>query len=188
MTSLNSVTSVTSVSYARGLLRRAGVASVAGVAGVVLLAGCSGDGGSDDGAGSGGTGSSAASSSPSPSDSGSGSGSGSGGTTAADTALAGSWLTTSKGSAVALVVTGAKAGLFATGGMVCSGTAGKETGMQMIRLTCSDGNKDRAEGMVDSVDATSMKVTWESGLGTETYTKAEGGQLPSGLPTAGLGS
>lgn len=189
MTSLNSVTSVTSVtsvSYARGLLRRAGVASVVGVAGVLVLAGCSGDGGSDDGAGSGGTGSSAASSSPSSSDS--GSGSGSGGTTAADTALAGSWLTTSKGSAVALVVTGAKAGLFATGGMVCSGTAGKETGMQMIRLTCSDGNKDRAEGMVDSVDATSMKVTWESGLGTETYTKAEGGQLPSGLPTAGLGS
>ena len=185
--------SVTSVSYARGLVRRAGVASVAGVAGVLLLAGCSGDGGSDGGSASGGTGSSASSgssSSPSSSASGSGSGSGSGGsgTTAADSALVGSWLTTSKGSAVALVVTGAKAGLFATGGMVCSGTAGKETGMRMIRLTCSDGNKDRAEGMVDSVDKTSMKVTWESGLGTETYTKAEGGQLPSGLPTAGLGS
>ncbi|MFF3378022.1 hypothetical protein ACFYXF_34365 [Streptomyces sp. NPDC002680] len=179
---------MTSVLYARGLVRRAGVVSAAGVAGVVLLAGCSGDGGSDGGAASGGTGSSAASASPSPSASDSGSGGGGGGTTAVDSALVGSWLTTSKGSAVALVVTGAKAGLFATGGMVCSGTAGKETGMQMIRLTCSDGNKDRAEGMVDSVDGTSMKVTWESGLGTETYTKAEGGQLPSGLPTAGLGS
>ncbi|MGW3647956.1 hypothetical protein [Streptomyces sp. NPDC000878] len=177
---------MTSVSYARGLVRRAGLASVAGVAGVLLLAGCSGDGGSDGGSASGGTGSSASPSSPSPSAS--ASGSGGSGTTAADSALAGSWLTTSKGSAVALVVTGAKAGLFATGGMVCSGTAGKETGMRMIRLTCSDGNKDRTEGMVDSVDKTSMKVTWESGLGTETYTKAEGGQLPSGLPTAGLGS
>lgn len=153
---------------------------------MLVLAGCSGGGGSDAGAASPGSGS-AASSASSPSPSSSDSGSGSGGTTA-DSALVGSWLTTSKGSAVALVVTGAKAGLFATGGMVCSGTAGKETGMQMIRLTCSDGNKDRAEGMVDSVDATSMKVTWESGLGTETYTKAEGGQLPSGLPTAGLGS
>lgn len=42
--------------------------------------------------------------------------------------------------------------------------------------------------MVDSVDRTSMKITWSSSLGTETYTKSQGGQLPSGLPTAGLGS
>ncbi|MGY1499970.1 hypothetical protein ACW4TU_25895 [Streptomyces sp. QTS52] len=177
---------MTSVTYARVLARRAGVASAAGVAAVLLLAGCSGDGGSDGGSASGGTGSSAPSSSPSPSEAGSGEG-GSGSTTA-DSALVGSWLTTSKGSAVALVITGTKAGLFATGGTVCSGTAGKEAGMQMFRLTCSDGTKDRAEGMVDSVDRTSMKITWESGLGTETYTKAQGGQLPSGLPTAGLGS
>jgi hypothetical protein len=33
-----------------------------------------------------------------------------------------------------------------------------------------------------------MKVTWEGGVGTETYTKAEGGKLPSGFPAAGLGS
>ncbi|WP_327695603.1 hypothetical protein [Streptomyces sp. NBC_00459] len=177
---------MTSVTYARVLTRRAGVASAAGVAAVLLLAGCSGDGGSDDGPASGGTDSSASSSSPSPSDAGGGE-SGSGSTTT-DSALVGSWLTTSKGSAVALMVTGAKAGLFATGGTVCSGTAGKEAGMQMVRLTCSDGNKDRAEGMVDSVDKTSMKITWESSLGTETYTKAQGDQLPSGFPTAGLGS
>ena len=177
---------MTSVTYARVLTRRAGVAAAAGVAAVLLLAGCSGDGGSDDGPTSGGTDSSAASSSPSPSDG--GGGDGGSGSASADSALVGSWLTTSKGSAVALVVTGAKAGMFATGGTVCSGTAGKEAGMQMIRLTCSDGSKDRAEGMVDSVDKGSMKVTWESGLGTETYTKSQGGQLPSGLPTAGLGS
>lgn len=181
---------MTSVTYTRVLARRAGAASVAGVAAVLLLSGCSGDGGSDGGSTSGGTGSSGSSASPSPSGAGSGDGDGDGssGTTAADSELVGSWLTTSKGSAVALVINGTKAGVFATGGTVCSGTAGKEAGMQMIRLTCSDGNKDRAEGMVDSVDKTSMKVTWESGLGTETYTKAEGGQLPSGLPTAGLGS
>ncbi|WP_189150524.1 hypothetical protein [Streptomyces lacrimifluminis] len=177
---------MTSVTYARVLARRAGVASAAGVAAVLLLAGCSGDGGSDGGSASGGTDSSASTDSPSPSDA--GNGDGSSGSTTTDSALVGSWLTTSKGSAVALVVTGAKAGLFATGGTVCSGTAGQESGMQMVRLTCSDGSKDRAEGMVDSVDKTSMKITWESGLGTETYTKSQGGQLPSGLPTAGLGS
>ncbi|WUB73573.1 hypothetical protein OG734_27790 [Streptomyces sp. NBC_00576] len=177
-----------SVTYARVLVRRVGAASVAGVAAALLLAGCSGDGGSGEGAGT----PSSDSSSPSPSSDsaagGSGGSGGSSGTTVADSQLVGSWLTTSKGSAVALVINGTKAGVFATGGTVCSGTAGKEAGMQMIRLTCSDGNKDRAEGMVDSVDKTSMKVTWESGLGTETYTRAEGGQLPSGLPTAGLGS
>ena len=177
-----------SVTYARVLARRAGAVSVAGAAAVLLLAGCSGDGGSGEGSPSSGTGSSASSDSPSPSDTGSGDGGSGSGSATADGALAGSWLTTSKGSAVALVINGTKAGVFATGGTVCSGTASKEAGMQMIRLACSDGNKDRAEGMVDSVDKTSMKVTWESGLGTETYTKAEGGQLPSGLPTAGLGS
>lgn len=184
-----------SVTYARVLARRAGAASVAGAAAVLLLAGCSGDGGAGERAATPGSGSSSPSSpslslSPSPSsDSGAGAGDGgSSGAAAADSQLAGSWLTTSKGSAVALVINGTKAGVFATGGTMCSGTAGKEAGMQMIRLTCSDGNKDRAEGMVDSVDKTSMKVTWESGLGTETYTRSEGGQLPSGLPTAGLGS
>lgn len=175
---------MTSVTYAR-VARRAGVASAVGLAAALVLTGCSGDGGSDEGsAGSG----SSSPADPSPSGSGSGDGGGGSGTTAADSQLVGSWLTTSKGSAVALVIDGTKAGLFATGGTVCSGTAGKEAGMEMIRLKCSDGSDDRAEGMVDSVDKTSMKVTWESGLGTETYTKSQGGQLPSGLPTAGLGS
>ncbi|MEU6229350.1 hypothetical protein [Streptomyces sp. NPDC047042] len=173
---------MTSVTYARVLARRAGAVSAAGVAAVVLLAGCSGDGGSDEGAKTPGSDTSSPSSGAT-ADTGGGSG-----TTTADNSLAGSWLTTSKGHAVALVITGTKAGVFATGGTVCSGTAGQEAGMQMIHLTCSDKSKDRAEGMVDSLDKTSMKITWESALGTETYTKAEGGQLPSGLPTAGLGS
>jgi hypothetical protein len=101
--------------------------------------------------------------------------------------LAGSWFTTTKGKEVVLMVNGSEAGLFTTGGTVCSGTAGEEDGMQMIHLKCTDGSKDRQTGMVDSVSGTSLKVTWEGGLGAETYTKAEGGQLPSGLPTASLG-
>ncbi|MGP2438305.1 hypothetical protein [Streptomyces sp. JW3] len=101
--------------------------------------------------------------------------------------LAGSWLATTGGKAVALVVTGKQAGLFATGGTVCSGSAGTTDGTRTIRLSCTDGSDDRASGTVESVDGSTLKVDWAGGLGTETYTKAEGGRLPSGLPTEGLG-
>ncbi|MFI9171059.1 hypothetical protein [Streptomyces lincolnensis] len=164
-----------------GTRRRVRVAAAAaGLAGALVLTACSDGGGSDGKASATPTASASA-------DTGGGSGSGSGGSdgsTAAAGKLAGSWVTTSDGKIVALVVNGSEAGLFATGGGVCSGTAGADT----IRLTCADGNKDRADGTVDSVSGTTLKVTWKSGLGTETYTKAEGGSLPSGLPTASLGS
>ncbi|GGU37752.1 hypothetical protein GCM10010244_74960 [Streptomyces coeruleorubidus] len=152
---------------------------------MLVLSACSGDGDSGDGSAS----------SPAPSatastgaggDSGSASGSdGSGGSDAGG--LQGSWLATTGGKAVALVITGKQAAIFATGGSVCTGTAGEESGTRMIRLKCTDGNKDRATGTVDSVSGKSLKVTWEGGLGAETYTKAEGGKLPTGLPTEGLG-
>ncbi|MFJ4278616.1 hypothetical protein [Streptomyces massasporeus] len=154
-------------------------AAAAGLAGVLVLSACSSDGGSGDDSAS----------SPSPSASAS-AGAGDSGTGSGDSAggeLAGSWLATTDGKAVALVITGKQAALFGTGGSVCSGTAGEESGMRMIRLKCTDGSKDRATGMVDSVDGSSLKVTWEGGLGAETYRKTEGGKLPTGLPTASLG-
>ncbi|MFF1297043.1 MULTISPECIES: hypothetical protein [unclassified Streptomyces] len=157
-------------------------AAAATLAGALALTACSGDGGSDDASPS--TGASTATA-----DTGGGSG-GSASSSASASAsdeLAGSWLATTKGKAVVLMVNGTEAGLFATGGTICSGTAGEEDGMRMIRLTCTDGSKDRQTGMVDSVSKTGLKVTWEGGLGAETYTKSEGGQLPSGLPTASLG-
>ncbi|MEU3889581.1 hypothetical protein [Streptomyces sp. NPDC029041] len=154
-------------------------AAAAGLAGALVLSACSSGGDSGDDA-SAGPSPSASSSAPA-GDSGSGAGASSGGP------LAGSWLATTGGKAVALVITGKQAALFATGGSVCSGTAGEESGMRMIRLKCTDGSKNRATGMVDSVDKNSLKVTWEGGLGAETYTKAEGGKLPTGLPTASLG-
>ncbi|MGV9646211.1 hypothetical protein [Streptomyces sp. NPDC003514] len=158
----------------------------ASLVGVLALTACSGGGDADGDstpsgaptsadAGTGGTGG----------DSGGGSGGGSG---SAAGELEGSWLATTDGKAVALVVTGDKAGLFATGGSVCSGTTGEQGGKRTIRLQCTDGSKDRATGTVDSVGKGELKVTWEGGLGVETYTKAEGGKLPTGLPTAGLGS
>ncbi|WP_435852272.1 hypothetical protein [Streptomyces massasporeus] len=170
---------MTSVIFSRrsGAVRVA--AAAAGLAGVLVLSACSSDGGSGD---------DSASASPSATSSaGTGGDSGSGSGDAAGGELAGSWLATTDGKAVALVITGKQAALFGTGGSVCSGTAGEESGMRMIRLKCTDGSKDRATGMVDSVDGSSLKVTWQGGLGAETYRKTEGGKLPTGLPTASLG-
>ncbi|MFF7488806.1 hypothetical protein ACFZBC_25415 [Streptomyces luteogriseus] len=171
---------MTSVIFSRrsGAVRVA--AAAAGLAGVLALSACSsgGDSGDDSDAG---PAPSASESAGQGGDSGSASGDSAGGE------LAGSWLATTDGKAVALVITGKQAALFGTGGSVCSGTAGEESGMHMIRLKCTDGSKDRATGMVDSVNGSSMKVTWEGGIGAETYRKTEGGKLPTGLPTASSG-
>lgn len=162
-------------------------AAAASAAAVLALTGCSGDGDdgsarstpsatvtADTGGGTGGTGPGA-----SPSQSGS---------AKAVEELEGSWLTTTGGDAVVLMVNGTEAGLFATGGTVCSGSAGEEDGERFIRLTCTDGDKDRTTGTVESVKGGTLKVTWAGGAGTESYVRAEGGTLPSGLPTEGLGS
>ncbi|MFF8942611.1 hypothetical protein ACF1A5_10135 [Streptomyces sp. NPDC014864] len=149
------------------------------LAGALALTACGSGGGAKDDA------SSTADASPTAT---ADSGGGTGGSTGKDAGLEGSWLATTGGKAVALVITGAKAGLFTTGGSVCSGTAGEESGMRMIHLKCADGGKDRTTGMVDSVNKDTLKITWEGGLGKETYTRSEGGTLPPGLPTASLGS
>ncbi|MFF4120154.1 hypothetical protein [Streptomyces sp. NPDC001714] len=152
-------------------------AAAAGLVGALALTACSGgDSGNDSSATPSGTTSADATATA-----------GTAGSTASSDALQGSWITTSGGKIVALVVTGKEAGLFETGGAVCSGTAGEEAGMRMIHLTCTDGSKDRVTGMVDSVSKSGMKVTWSGKSGEETYTKAAGGKLPSGLPTASLG-
>ncbi|MFF9704500.1 hypothetical protein ACF1FE_25445 [Streptomyces griseofuscus] len=150
-------------------------ALAAGLVGALALTACGGGGGDHSSTDP----SATASVAPTPSSSADGSG-----VSGASGKLQGSWLATSGGTIVALVINGKQAGIFATGGTVCSGTAGTESGMQMIHLTCAKGSKDRTTGMVDSVGGSSMKVTWSGKVGQETYTKAEGGKLPSGLPTA----
>lgn len=160
--------------------RQARVAlAAAGLMAALVLTGCSSDSG-DSGGG--------ASATPSPSASSADGGGASATPSGKAGKLEGSWLATTGGKAVALVINGSQAGLFTTGGTVCSGTAGEEAGMQMIHLKCTDGSKKRTTGMVDSVTSSSMKVTWEGGIGTETYTKGAGGTFPSGLPTASPGS
>jgi len=156
-------------------------AAAAGLVGALVLTACSGDS-SDDSSSTPSASSSATSTATA--DSG---GSGSSPSAASD-GLQGSWLATAGGKALVLVVTGKQAALFTTGGTVCNGTAGEEAGMQMIHLKCTDGSKTRATGMVDSVSKSSLAVTWSGSAGKETYTRAEGGNLPSGLPTASLGS
>lgn len=156
-------------------------AAAAGLAGALVLTACSGDS-SDDSSSTPSASSSATSTATA--DSG---GSGSSPSAASD-GLQGSWLATAGGKALVLVVTGKQAALFTTGGTVCNGTAGEEAGMQMIHLKCTDGSKTRATGMIDSVSKSSLAVTWSGSTGKETYTRAEGGKLPSGLPTASLGS
>jgi hypothetical protein len=158
-------------------------AAAAGLAGALVLTACSG-GGSKDASSS--TPSASATSAPTATaDSGGSTGSS---PSAASDGLQGSWLATTDGKAVALVITGKQAALFTTGGSVCSGTAGEEAGMQMIHLKCTDGTKTRATGMIDSVSKSALAVTWSGSLGKEAYTRAEGGKFPSGLPTASLGS
>jgi hypothetical protein len=159
--------------------RQARIAAAAvGLAAALALTGCS----SDDG----GSGDQSASPSASATATG-GTGGDTGGSPSPSGKLDGSWLATTDGKAVALVITGKQAGLFATGGTVCSGTAGEEAGVRTIHLTCTNGNKDRATGTVSHVDSTSLRIKW-AGFGQEIYTKTEGGQLPTGLPTSSLGS
>ncbi|MFF0115811.1 hypothetical protein [Streptomyces prasinus] len=161
-----------------------------GLAGALALTGCGGDG--DSGSGYDST-PSAGASVPADADPDGGTGGPDGtGDPAASSApageLEGSWLTTADGKAVVLMFTGEQAALFATGGTLCSGTAQEDAGTSTISLRCAGGDEGRTSGTVDSVGGSTLKVIWEGSLGTETYTKAEGGRLPSGLPTAGLGS
>lgn len=163
-------------------------AATAGLAAALALTGCSGggDGGTDDGAASPGASATGGTDGTGAGDG--GADGGSGGTSSAGGDLSGSWLTTAGGKAVVLMVNGKQAGLFATGGTMCSGTTAEKSGARTIRLTCTDGSADRAVGTVDSVRGKTLQVTWQGGLGKETYTRSEGGKLPTGLPTASLGA
>lgn len=144
------------------------VAAAAGLAAALVLTGCS----SDDG------GSEAKESSAAPTATDSG---GSGDSSGTETELQGNWLATTGGKAVALFVNGDEVAVF-VGTAVCGGKVSDAANMRMISLKCQDGSDDRTEGMVDKVSAKSLTITWEGGVGEETFQKAEG-SLPSGLPT-----
>ncbi|KPI20001.1 hypothetical protein OK074_7661 [Actinobacteria bacterium OK074] len=180
----------------RSVIAAGAVGSAFVVAAMYTLAGCGGgDSDASGGAATTGQGDAAvASTSPStpstadsaaPAATGAADVSASGPSVTAAKSLAGTWLIKKGDKAVALIVTGTTAGLFATGGTVCTGTAGTSAGMSMVYLNCASGSKDRTTGMVSSVNSTKLTVSWSGSVGSETYTKAEDGALPSGLPTAG---
>ncbi|MFE9649020.1 hypothetical protein ACFYO0_33885 [Streptomyces sp. NPDC006365] len=170
---------MTSATFSRRQARFASVA--AGLAAALVLTGCSSD--SDGNT----AGDEASSPQPSAAASSADADGGSGGGAAEADGVEGSWVTSKEGKLIALMIEGAKVAMFSTGGSVCSGTARETSGEQKIALQCTDGNKDRGQGVIDSVSSSTMKVTWE-GFGEETYTRSEDGKWPEGLPTASLGS
>ncbi|MEU6676835.1 hypothetical protein [Streptomyces sp. NPDC046925] len=157
-------------------------AAAAGLVAALVLTGCSSDGGDGDdegkdkssaGSSAGAEGSSDADAPDEGSDSGADSG-------AKDGSSEGSWVATADGNPLALVIAGKQATLLGEN-VLCSGTTGGDT----LTLKCAKGDSDRTNGTVESVNGTSMTVSWQ-GAGKDQFTKTEGGKLPEGLPTAGL--
>ncbi|MCX5198505.1 hypothetical protein OOK31_32255 [Streptomyces sp. NBC_00249] len=90
--------------------------------------------------------------------------------------LDGGWIAMANpGKGVVLTVKGQMAFVVeAATGLTCEGTTDGKT----LDLKCPAG-ATRSKGKVDSVDATSLKVTWEGAAGTDTFQKSEPGKLPS---------
>ncbi|MGW0395513.1 hypothetical protein ACWDYJ_32490 [Streptomyces sp. NPDC003042] len=93
--------------------------------------------------------------------------------------LEGGWISMANpGKGVILTVKGQIAFVVeAATGLTCEGTTNGKT----LDLKCPAGAQ-RSKGKVDSVDATTLKVTWEGAAGTDTFQKSEPGKLPTTLP------
>ncbi|UQX02412.1 hypothetical protein [Streptomyces sp. RerS4] len=104
-----------------------------------------------------------------------------GGGAAAGGSLEGGWIAMDKpGKGVVLTVKGQMAFVVeAATGQTCEGTTNGKT----IDLKCPQG-ATRSKGKVDSVDANTLKVTWEGTAGTDTFQKSDGKlpSLPATLP------
>ncbi|WP_308369148.1 MULTISPECIES: hypothetical protein [unclassified Streptomyces] len=142
-------------------------AAAAGLAAALAVTGCSSDSSTTD---------KKAAGSPA-----AGAAAGTTGSTGGDTkggSLEGGWVSMANpGKAVILTVNGKIAIVIeAATGETCQGTTDGKT----IETTCPKGGT-RTKGHVDSVDATSLKVTWD-GAGTDTFEKSEAGKLPTGMP------
>ncbi|WP_406137599.1 hypothetical protein [Streptomyces sp. NBC_01089] len=153
-------------------VRITGIAAT-GLAAALVISGCSSsDSKSSDSSKDQGTG--AATPAPSAS-SGGGAGAGAG-AKAGD--IEGSWLATTGGKSTALVIQGKQAAI--AGQHVCTGKVA-DMGKPMLSLKCPDGNNDRTMGSIESVDGTTMTVSWEAGI-KDTFKKTDGKtKLPDGL-------
>ncbi|MEV6652685.1 hypothetical protein [Streptomyces sp. NPDC051219] len=152
------------------------IAAAAALAGALVLTGCSSsdkDGGGD--AGKEGAGGTTQPSAPS------------GGGDTKPGGVDGSWLSTTGGKTVAMVIDGKQVAL--AGEHVCTGTVAEQT----LTLKCMDGNTDRTSGTMAASDGKTLQVSWSAGL-KETFARTEGqpgtglpsdlpSELPSGFPT-----
>ncbi|MGW6020994.1 hypothetical protein [Streptomyces sp. NPDC055099] len=157
-------------------------AAAAGLVAALVLTGCSSDGGDggDEGKDKGSAGSSAGADGSETPDEGTDAGAGDAGSGAEEGGSEGSWVATADGNPLALVIAGKQATLLGEN-VLCSGTAAGDA----IKLKCAKGDSKRTEGTVESVNETSMTVSWQ-GAGQDQFTRTKGGKLPEGLPTAGL--
>ncbi|MBT2491499.1 hypothetical protein J7E96_23830 [Streptomyces sp. ISL-96] len=146
--------------------------SAAAVAAALVLTGCSGDSGGstggDKGKDKGGSGTGQSSAPPA-------------GGQGASADVSGSWVATTDGKIVMLVVQGSDAAV--AGEHVCSGTVAKDAKVT-LNLKCPDGSTDRTTGVVTrGAGGDTITVKWGSGI-VDSYKKsAAGDKLPEGLPT-----
>ncbi|MFE9395161.1 hypothetical protein [Streptomyces flavidovirens] len=151
--------------------------AAAAVAAALVLTGCSSDSGGtggDKGRAKGNSGSAGQSSAPP------------GGDQGASADVSGSWLATTDGKIVALIIQGSDAAV--AGEHVCTGTvAGEgvaEGNKVTLKLKCPDGNADRTTGVVTpGAGGDSLTVKWGSGIEDSFKKSAGGDQLPEGMPT-----
>ncbi|MEU4087047.1 hypothetical protein [Streptomyces aureus] len=93
----------------------------------------------------------------------------------ADAALTDSWLAARASMrpdaerSVILRIDGPRVELL--GAHPCRGKVSKEDGLNVIRLTCADGNTDRTVGRVYGLSAKTMTVDWE-GFGADMFLRA----------------
>ncbi|OEJ25765.1 hypothetical protein BGM19_20890 [Streptomyces agglomeratus] len=95
--------------------------------------------------------------------------------------VAGSWIATTDGKIVALIIQGSDAAV--AGEHVCAGTAAKADKVT-LKLKCGDGNTDRTTGVVTrGAGGDSITVKWGSGIEDSFKKSAAGDKLPEGIPS-----
>ncbi|MGW7056158.1 hypothetical protein [Streptomyces sp. NPDC054887] len=104
-----------------------------------------------------------------------------GGGRGASADVAGSWLATTDGKIIALIIQGSDAAV--AGEHVCTGTVARAAEVT-LKLKCADGDADRTTGVaVPGAGGDSLTVKWDSGIKDAFRKSAPGDKLPDGIPS-----
>ncbi|MFJ1593647.1 hypothetical protein ACIOD0_25875 [Kitasatospora albolonga] len=95
-------------------------------------------------------------------------------------ALEGTWVGLTDGKNVTVSITARKVVVVAEQA-VCHGDV-KDMGEVMLAVKCPGGAADRTMGAIESNDGKKLVVSWDGGT-KDTLSKADPGNLPSGMPT-----